>query len=270
MTQKSMRILLFALSVTLLVVVSARVSPGSSFTGDRGPLEEETWPTFEPTPELPPEPTPDPASEQTPNIRDILPGVSVTDWNLKLVNNLYILASSFAPEEVSSIRDGLYGQYIDSRVADALEAMLDGAEEAGYTVYVRAAYRPYQYQATAFFGRATIISENQGIEYAQAEEMARSIVAYPGTSEHQLGLCADIMDNKDTPLSADDVEDLPVLLWLREHCAEYGFIYRYPKEKQEITGWYEPWHFRYVGEECANYIMENGLCMEEFIDLFSM
>ena len=272
MTLKSMRILLFALSVTLLMVVSARVSPGSSYTGNLSPLEEEIWPTYEPmpepSPEQTPEPTSEPTSEPTVNIHEFLPDAAATDWNLKLVNNINILANTFAPAEVSPIRDGLYGQYIDSRAVDALEAMLDGAEDAGYTVYVRAGYRPYQYQATLFFGRATVISENEGIEYAVAEERARSIVAYPGTSEHQLGLCADIMDSKDTPMAADEVENLPVLRWLQEHCAEYGFIYRYPKEKKEITGWYEPWHFRYVGEECAKYIMENGLCLEEFIDLF--
>ncbi len=76
------------------------------------------------------------------------------------------------------------------------------------------------------------------------------------------------MASASTAMVAEDVEELPVLLWLQEHCAEYGFIYRYPKEKQEITGWYEPWHFRYVGKDAATYIMENDLCLEEFIELY--
>lgn len=53
------------------------------------------------------------------------------------------------------------------------------------------------------------------------------------------------------------------------HCQDYGFILRYPADKQDITGvMYEPWHFRYVGKEAAAYIMENGLCLEEFLDLY--
>ena len=57
--------------------------------------------------------------------------------------------------------------------------------------------------------------------------------------------------------------------WLMAHCTEYGFILRYPADKQDITGvMYEPWHFRYVGKEAAAYIMENGLCLEEFLDLY--
>ena len=98
--------------------------------------------------------------------------------------------------------------------------------------------------------------------------LARSLVAYPGTSEHQLGLCADIMDSKDTAMTAEEVAELPVLVWLQQHCVDYGFIYRYPKEKQDITGWYEPWHFRYVGEEAARYKTDHLLCLEEFIDLY--
>ena len=107
-----------------------------------------------------------------------------------------------------------------------------------------------------------------GVTLLEAETEARKVVAYPGTSEHQLGLCVDIMDSKDTTMKAEEVENLPVLKWLQQHCTEYGFILRYPKDKQEITGWYEPWHFRYVGEEAAKYITENNLCLEEFIALF--
>ena len=58
------------------------------------------------------------------------------------------------------------------------------------------------------------------------------------------------------------------LVWLREHCAEYGFILRYPAAKESITGRNEPYHFRYVGTTAAEYIMERGLCLEEFIELY--
>lgn len=266
MTLKNLRILMFAMCLALLTVVSARVSPAREDAA--GPTEAELWPTPEPTPEPPP-PTLEPTEEPVIDLEAELPGVDLNAWYLKLVNNDNSLSASFSPENVTAIRGGIYSQYFDSRAIERLEAMLDGAEAAGYEVYVRTAYRPYKSQATIFYGRATVISENQGIEYAEAEQMARKFVAYPGTSEHQLGLCADIMDSAQTPLDAEQAARLPLLLWLQEHCAEYGFIYRYPKEKQDITGWYEPWHFRYVGEDAARYMADKNLCLEEFYALSS-
>ena len=261
LARKGKIVLLLVLTVVLLMIVSGRVSPAESGSGS-GTDAEVRAPVWITVP-----PSGDPIeSAEVPmsNIREYLPGVSLNDWNLRLVNNVYILNESFVPE-FAQTRDNTY---FDARAVDALEAMLSAAEEAGYTVCIRNAYRPYRTQAYLFFGRATIISENQNIDYAEAEEMARSVIAYPGTSEHQTGLCVDIMDSSATGMAAEEVEDLPVLKWLRAHCAEYGFIYRYPKEKQEITGWFEPWHFRYVGQEAAQFMMMNDLCLEEFYKYF--
>ena len=262
MLKNSKSILLLVLMIVLLVVISSRMSPRQTLRPDTPTVTDDPIPS--PTPpaetEAPPEETPEP----TPNIREILPGVSRSDWNLKLVNNTYVLANTFAPDVVA-IRDS---QYFDERAADKLEAFLSAAEAAGYTVCVRNAYRPYSTQAYLFNGKASQIQWGTDMTLMEAETKARKIVAYPGTSEHQLGLCADIMDNADTPMTAEAAEGLPVLRWLTEHCAKYGFILRYPKDKEEITGWYEPWHFRYVGVEAAGYIMENGICLEEFIAMF--
>ena len=262
MAKRSKSIILLLLIVVLLVIISSRISPREAMRTDR-PME-----TDDPIPEAtePPETTPEPTPEPTPApyIRNILPGLNRNDWNLKLVNNTYVLPNTFAPD-VSAIRDN---QYFDSRAADKLEAMLSAAEAAGYTVCVRAAYRPFSTQAYLFNGRASQIQWGTTMSLMEAETEARKVVAYPGTSEHQLGLCADIMDSQDTPMKAEEVENHPLLVWLRQHCTEYGFILRYPKDKQEITGWYEPWHFRYVGEEAAKYMTENNLCLEEFIALF--
>lgn len=265
MVRKSKGIILFALTVILLVVVSGRASP-AFLPPDKGTQEEDNpGGPDDPPPLIGPEETPPESPKPTTNIRELLPGVSRGDWQLKLVNQAAVLPESFAPE-VSSTRNG---HYFDTRAVDALETMLSAAEEAGYSVYIRAAYRPYRTQANLFFGRATIISESQGIPYGlEVEEMAKEFVAYPGTSEHQTGLCADIMPDAATEMDAEDCENLPLLVWLREHCDEYGFIARYPGEKKEITGWFEPWHFRYVGEASAAYIMENDLCLEEFLALF--
>lgn len=260
MRKKNQSLLLLVLCVVLLVVISARISPKTAAPDAQS---DEYVPVVEV--QATPEPTEEPIAE-TPQKRgrDIFPGMSLNDWNLKLVNGTYVLPNTFTPD-VTKIRDE---QYIDSRITEPLEAMLTAAEEAGYTVCVRNGYRPYTTQAYLFNGKASQIQWGTTMTLMEAETEARKIVAYPGTSEHQLGLCADIMDSADTSLDAQTAKELPLLKWLTEHCAEYGFILRYPEEKKEITGWFEPWHFRYVGEEVASYIMENGLCLEEFSEQF--
>ena len=258
--RKNRPLLLLLLCVTLLVVISTRVAPKIRSEEDVG--EEDVTVTESPAT---PEPTPTPPEETPqPRGREVFPEASLGDWNLKLVNGLCVLPSTFTPQ-VIEIRDE---QYIDIRISEPLEAMLTAAEEAGYTVCIRNAYRPFATQAYIFNGRASQIQWGTTKTLAEAEQEARKVVAYPGTSEHQTGLCVDVMDAADSTMSAESAKELPVLQWLTEHCAEYGFILRYPEEKEELTGWNEPWHFRYVGEGIAAYIMENGLCLEEFIDRF--
>ena len=261
MKKRIQGIILFALSIVLLLVVSSRVSPPErTETVDERERERQDYVLVTPSPEPTPTPTPEPTS----GIREILPDVSPTEWYLKLVNDIYILPQTFAPNVVE-VQDG---QYFDERAADALNNMISAAEAEGYSVYISVAYRPYRTQATLFFGKASQIAWGGEVEYADAEMMARKLVAYPGTSEHQLGLAVDLLDSKDTNKVAEEVEYMPLLRWLQAHCMEFGFIYRYPKNKQDITGWYEPWHFRYVGESAAMYMAENNLCLEEFIALY--
>ena len=261
MVKNSKSIVLLVLMIVLLVLISSRMAPRQALrptpavTDD--PIPAETPPVET---ETPPEATPEP----TPGIREALPGASRNDWNLRLVNNTYILPNTFAPD-VTEIRDN---QFFDKRAADALEEMLKAAEAAGYTVCVRNAYRPFATQAYLFNGKASQIQWGTDMTLMEAETRARKIVAYPGTSEHQLGLCADVMDNAETVMNAEEVENLPLLLWLQAHCADYGFVLRYPKDKQEITGWYEPWHFRYVGKDAARFMTEKNICLEELIAMF--
>lgn len=269
MKKQKWRVLLLVLIVILLTIVSSRVSPTLPTADSPSVSEPAASPSTVETPSVPDDvqpsvsPSVQPVESEEPVEEIDLPDVSIHEWNLKLVNNNNVLSSSFAPD-VSEIVDG---QYFDSRAVDALYAMLDGAKMQGFSTYVSTAYRPFSTQAWIFNGKASQIAWPDG-DLVEAERLAREIVAYPGTSEHQLGLAVDIIDSANTSLIAEDVEDMPLLLWLKEHCYEYGFILRYPKDKEEITGWYEPWHFRYVGTEAAKYIMENNLCLEEFIDLY--
>ena len=100
---------------------------------------------------------------------------------------------------------------------------------------------------------------NQGYSQVKAERTAKEWVALPGTSEHQLGIAVDINADK-SKCSNEDVYG-----WLAENAYKYGFVLRYPPGKQKITGTsYEPWHYRYVGEEAAKEIYERGICLEEY------
>lgn len=267
MRKQKWRVLLLVLVVILLFIVSSRVSPTLPNADTPAVSVPDSPPTVSASPSVADDPEPSVSPSQSPEVPEEpeidLPDVSIHEWNLKLVNNNNVLSSSFAPD-VSEIVDG---QFFDSRAVDALYALLDGAKMQGFSTYVSTAYRPFSTQAWIFNGKASQIAWPDG-DLVEAEMEARKIVAYPGTSEHQLGLAVDIIDSSSTSLVAEDVEDMALLVWLKEHCHEYGFILRYPKDKEEITGWYEPWHFRYVGTEAAKFIMENNLCLEEFLDLY--
>ena len=262
MKKHAKSLLLVLLSVTLLLLISSRIAPGAAMQPSPPQVTDDPVPSEDPTQETePPAPT---ETEAPKRIRELLPDLSLNDWSLKLVDNTHVLPNTFAPNVVA-IRDD---QYFDERAADALEEMLLAAEEEGYTVVVRVGYRPYATQAYLFNGRASQIQWGTDMTLAEAEQEARKVVAYPGTSEHQLGLCADLMDSANTSMTPETAVGLPLLKWLTAHCGEYGFIPRYPESKQEITGWWEPWHFRYVGRTAAEYMMENDLCLEEFIERF--
>lgn len=220
------------------------------------PVEE----TPEPTPTPTPEPTLDPNSPE--GRADALglpapPEIDINSWEYILVNTQSTIDSSFAPPEVVNVSSSGCPQ--DSRIADALMAFADGCSEAGLPVYLSSGYRSYSEQS---------VNYNNKVNQVGADAAAR-IVAPPGTSEHQTGLCCDITDIYRNPKDPDVLRYTDTFNWLNEHCAEYGFILRYPEDKQEITGiMYEPWHFRYVGLEAASYIKENDLCLEEFVALY--
>jgi hypothetical protein len=106
--------------------------------------------------------------------------------------------------------------------------------------------------------------ENQGMSHEDAVAKALTIVAVPGTSEHQMGLALDIIAEFDSDSSA-------TWTWLKNNSWRYGFILRYPADKEAVTGIsFEPWHFRYVGVPTAQEITEKGLCLEEYLELLRL
>jgi D-alanyl-D-alanine carboxypeptidase len=110
---------------------------------------------------------------------------------------------------------------------------------------------------------------NNGYSREEAERIAATVSAIPGTSEHQLGLAVDIIDTGIWGL-VQEQEDLAGQQWLMENCWRYGFILRYPKNKTDETGIiYEPWHYRYVGIELAEELRECGLTLEAYLAALS-
>ena len=93
-----------------------------------------------------------------------------------------------------------------------------------------------------------------------------TVVALPGTSEHQLGLALDLVDESYQNLD-EGQENTKVQKWLMQNSWRYGFILRYPNDKSSVTGIiYEPWHYRYLGRDMARDVYESGLCLEEFLE----
>lgn len=186
-------------------------------------------------------------------------------WMTRLVNAQNPLPEDFSVETVNIA--GYDERPFDKRAAADLEAMLADAEAAGCKLYLVSGYRSVARQK-ALFQRKTNAFLAEGFSQDEAERQAAMWVARPGTSEHNTGLAADIVSagwySEHDDLTAD-FDQTPEFAWLQAHCADYGFILRYPQGKENITGvTYEPWHYRYVGKQAARAIMQAGLTLEEY------
>ena len=180
------------------------------------------------------------------------------DQYLTLANRDCLLDSDYAPQDLVRVTaKHVSGQFQLRKAAnDALLAMFAAAKADGYTLYVKSAYRSYQTQHTMYYNR---LNNNNGKDDGW--------VSYPGASDHQTGLGADILNYAWTKKDGMNAEFAKTAesQWMAAHCHEYGFVIRYQADKVAVTGInYEPWHLRYVGTECAAYMHENNLALEEF------
>ncbi len=188
-------------------------------------------------------------------------GADVEDEDLLILVNPWNTVPEGYKVETSSL---LNGESVDSRCYSDLAAMLQECLAAGGSPIVCSAYRPHEKQVRLYQEQVdSLLAQGRTQEEAEAE--AGTVVAVPGTSEHELGLAVDICDSENQNLDESQLETL-TQQWLIEHCWDYGFILRYPVDKSEITGIiYEPWHYRYVGRKNAAKIHESGLCLEEYL-----
>jgi len=182
---------------------------------------------------------------------------------LALVNRHFRVSSNFSPNDLSVVNAlNIYGslnQQIQMRTtaARALEAMLDAAyEEGGHVLIIISGYRSYEMQtATHNYHIA-----NRG------EEEARRISARPGHSEHQLGLAMDLSTFALGGQLSTEFSSTPEGMWIRDNAHRFGFIIRYPADREADTGFtYEPWHLRYIGIEAAIQMHGSDQILEEFI-----
>ena len=179
----------------------------------------------------------------------------------------------FKPADLVKVKDVLgtklakikYKDTMGVRTAvEALKAMLEAAKEDGIGKkwQIAAGYRTWDQQTKMLNSKiSSYKKKNKDWSSSKARRAALRSVAEPGTSEHHLGLAFDVNKQGSSTFAGTKHSE-----WLNEHCWEYGFIIRYTKEKENITGFVaEPWHIRYVGVEHAMYMKEHDLCLEEYV-----
>lgn len=185
------------------------------------------------------------------------------DWLLTLVNNNVPLPEGWSIE--TEVAEESNQKELAAVAAQAYRQMKQAAAAEGIDLLLCSGYRTVEYQENLFSQQKQKWLD-KGYSEEDAYNEAKKVVAVPGYSEHNSGLAADIVTPKHQNLD-DAFGDTDAAKWMFEHAPEYGFILRYPENKQAITGIiYEPWHYRYVGVENAKAITASGKCLEEYLD----
>ncbi|NRG48251.1 M15 family metallopeptidase [Bacillus sp. CRN 9] len=183
---------------------------------------------------------------------------------MALVNKQFSLPSDYAPDDLvrpdvafSFGDEEVEKSYIRKEAAEGLEKMFAAAKKDGIDLFAVSGYRSYERQDAVFSAEVNRVGEEKAVQ----------AVAFPGSSEHQTGLSMDISSATVDYTLTEKFENVPEGKWLKDNAHHYGFILRYPKGKEEVTGYqFEPWHFRYIGVDAATVIFEKDLTLEEYFD----
>ena len=202
------------------------------------------------------------------------PIVMVNPWNF--IPEGYDPVLKYLPKELGEDHKVVEGECYDQLVTmlkacnAAMKEKFKGTTGKMPQAYVISSYRTHEYQSNAYQNKINrVMNADPSLSREEAEKIAAQVVAYPGTSEHQLGLAVDIIDTQLWKLEQEQ-ENLPAQQWLMANSWEYGFILRYPKGMTDSTGIiYEPWHYRYVGMEVAKEIHESGQTLEQYLESLS-
>ena len=242
----------------------------SDFNETQGHSEEES--TDSPTNDLTDEPSSEQATTSAPEIIEdyayayagfnpAYANMDISDWRMILVNRDYILPDGYMPVLEPAVEGDYEDIKLDYRVAPYYNEMYQAALEDGVELVPISGYRSVERQTRNFENKIQKYI-NDGYSKTEATQMAATIILPPGTSEHNAGLAMDICSLYESFEKTEEFE------WLSENAADYGFIMRYPEDKQDITKIiYEPWHWRYVGVEAAQEMKASGQCLEEYLGL---
>jgi zinc D-Ala-D-Ala carboxypeptidase len=270
-----MKRLCFLLFIVCFILLSGCMSPSSQEqeTNDSTAVNQQTEKESKAseTPQTEPGPKVDPdllLESQYWNVIEVKNGVKVImnpENILALVNKENHLPADYKPDDlvIPNVPFTFAEQNIDKRfmraeAAQALEQMFSAAKEAGVNLVAASGYRSYERQQSLFVQEVA----------KSGKEKAIHAVAQPGQSEHQTGLAMDITSpsvNYEITTAFGETREGK---WVAEHAHKFGFIIRYPKGKEQITGYqYEPWHLRYVGKKAAKVMFERGLTLEEYFQV---
>ena len=255
--------LLTVVLVLLLALVGIGlygIMSGNGSAKEEEMIQETAMPTAEaePAPAETPESTEEPEPTMDPSV------FTDTSSLLVVANKKHKLPDGYVPSDLVT-PDIAQTQACTMRApaAEAIHEMAAAAEAEGVYLKISSAYRGEDYQRQLY--------NNYSASYGT--ETADTISSRPGYSDHQTGLAADFVEQDGSMNGINfnqSFEDTASGQWLREHAHEYGFIMRYPKGKQEITGYaYEPWHYRYIGVEYATAIYETDV-FESFEEYFGV
>lgn len=214
----------------------------SNIAGDKKGQKEEA----KPTPQATAQPTAAATEKPAP-----------VSWELVLVNRENPIDEDFVPQ-----LEAVAGEQIDKRIYKAFTDMTAAAQKAGIELVLCSGYRDRETQNKLFEDQVRKWRES-GLGPEASVAKTQEYLQPPGASEHHTGLAVDLLSSGFTSMD-ESFAETEAYAWLKEHCTEYGFIERYIKDKESITGvkW-EPWHYRYVGPENAKKIAESGKCLEE-------
>lgn len=176
-----------------------------------------------------------------------------------LVNKFYTVDENYEPDDLVDIKNWYAygeGQKVRKEAYDMFLNMYNDAKKEDITIIINSSYRPYSEQEEIY---------NQYLEW-YGQEKTDALAAHPGSSEHQTGLAIDVFTNG---YNSKNFDESDAFNWLTNNAYKYGYILRYPKDKEYLTGYdYESWHYRYVGKEIAEYIQNNNITYDEYYAYF--
>lgn len=208
-------------------------------------------------------------TEEEKLIQSIPASANTSEWNLIFVNPWVAIPEGYVPE-LTTVDNGFQ---IDSRIVEQWNAWKNAALNAGHNLYLVSGYRDVDLQAH-YFSNTYQSYLNSGFSEDEALSRTKLYLTEPGHSEHHTGLAIDIVDaawQASGKGLQTAYETQASQQWMVQTMVDYGFILRYPLGKEDITGiQYEPWHFRYVGQEHAQFMVENDLVFEEYVELMNL